>query len=86
MYNYQYYCIFIYCLSVWLFVCLTTNFSWDKDTFIVDTYFESKIVNIFSSISLNIKILGAQKNRLIETVLFECPQHMFWLRNKKINI
>ena len=30
-------------------------------------------------------ILGAQKNRLIETVLLlEYPQHMFWLRNKKI--
>ena len=37
-------------------------------------------------------VLGAQKNRLIETVLlnthniFEYPQHMFWLRNKKINV
>ena len=29
--------------------------------------------------------LGAQKNRLIEAVLFEYPQHMFWLRNKKNN-
>ena len=32
--------------------------------------------------------MGAQKNRLIATVLyrdvsFEYPQHMFWLRNKK---
>ena len=29
-------------------------------------------------------VLGTQKNHLIETVLFEYPQHMFWLRNKKI--
>ena len=28
-------------------------------------------------------VLGAQKNRLIETVLFEYLQHMFWSRNKK---
>ena len=33
---------------------------------------------------------GTQKNRLIKTVLyrddsFECQQHMFWLRTKKIN-
>ena len=37
--------------------------------------------------------MGAQKNRLIETVLlsthngsFEYPQHMFCLRNKKNNV
>ena len=29
-------------------------------------------------------VLGAQKNRLIETVLLS-TQHMFWLRNKKVN-
>ena len=42
-------------------------------------------------------VLGAQKNRLIETILlstqkelshwdssFEYPQHKFWLKNKKI--
>ena len=29
--------------------------------------------------------LGAQKNLLIETILFEYPQQMFWLRNKKIS-
>ena len=28
-------------------------------------------------------VLGAQKNHLIERS-FEYPQHMFWLRNKKI--
>ena len=28
--------------------------------------------------------MGAQKNRLIETVLFEYPQHMFWLRKTKL--
>ena len=27
-------------------------------------------------------VLGAQKNRLNETV-FEYPQHIFWLRNKE---
>ena len=30
-------------------------------------------------------VLGAQKNRLIETVLFANPLYMFWLRNKKNN-
>ena len=32
-------------------------------------------------------VLGALKDCLIETVLsdssFECPEHMFWLKNKK---
>ena len=39
---------------------------------------------IFSYPSVLTYILGAQKNRLNETDLFEYPQHMFWLRNKKI--
>ena len=43
-----------------------------------------RIEIIFLLIDLNM-CLGAQKNRLIETVLFEYPQHMFWLKNKKIN-
>ena len=30
--------------------------------------------------------MHAQKNCLIEMVLFEFPQHTFWLRNKKIII
>ena len=29
-------------------------------------------------------VLGAQKNRLKRDGSFEYPQHMFWLRNKKI--
>ena len=42
------------------------------------------MINIFLPISFYI-VLGAQKNRLIETVnSFEYPQHMFSLRNKKI--
>ena len=39
---------------------------------------------IFSYPSVLTFVLGAQKNRLIETVV-EFPQHMFWLRNKKKN-
>ena len=31
--------------------------------------FECKIINIFLPISFNIYVLGAQKNRLIETVI-----------------
>ena len=48
-----------------------------------NTIFERKSVNIFLPISLNV-CLGAQKNRLIETVLLS-THNMFWLRNKKIN-
>ena len=45
---------------------------------------ERKIENI-SFPSVIAYVLGAQKNRLDETVhYFEYPQHMFWLRNKKI--
>ena len=29
-------------------------------------------------------VLGTQKNRLLENVSFEYPQHRFWLRNKMI--
>ena len=50
---------------------------------------------IFSNLLVLAYVLGAQKNRLIETFgcskepshrdgSFEYPQHMFWLRNKKI--
>ena len=46
--------------------------------------FEGKNVIIFLAIILNI-FWGAQMNRLVETVQFEYPQHVFWLRNKKIN-
>ena len=48
----------------------------------INTSFERNIVNIFLPISLDI-VLGAQKNGLIETVLFEYPQHMFRLGKKK---
>ena len=41
-----------------------------------------KAVNSFLSIILA-SVLGAQKNRLNETVLLS-TQHMFWLRHKKI--
>ena len=41
--------------------------------------------HIFLPISFNI-CFGAQKNRLIETVLLSTySQHMFWLSNKKNN-
>ena len=39
---------------------------------------------MFSYLSVLAYVLGAQKNRLIENSYFEYPQHMFWLRNKKI--
>ena len=44
----------------------------------------SKIVNIFLSISLNIRF-GCSKEPSHRDGSFEYPQHMFWLRNKKIN-
>ena len=47
-------------------------------------------LRLFSYQSVKTSVLGAQKNRLIETEepshrdgSFEHPQHMFWLRNKK---
>ena len=36
---------------------------------LVSKYFQRKIVNIFLPTNFNIHVLGAQKNRLIETVL-----------------
>ena len=51
----------------------------------INTFSERKIVKIFLPISLN-TCFGAQTNRLIETVLFEYPEHMLWLRNEKINV
>ena len=45
----------------------------------------NKLLSIFS-ISITIDThFGVEKNHLnlIETVLFEYPKHIFWLRNKK---
>ena len=39
---------------------------------------------LFSYPSIQTYVLGAQKSRLIETVLFSTP-NIFWLRNKKTN-
>ena len=47
-------------------------------------FFEWYIVNIFLSISLNI-CFGCSKEPSHWDGSFECPQYMFWLRNKKIN-
>ena len=44
--------------------------------------FQRKIVNILLPIILAY-VLGAQKNRLIETVLLS-TLNMFWLKNKKV--
>ena len=44
---------------------------------------ESKTVNIFLSIRLNI-VLGAQEPSHRDGS-FEYPQHLFWLKNKKNN-
>ena len=41
-------------------------------------------LQLFSYPSVATYVGGAQKNRLIETVLLSIRQHMFWLRNKKI--
>ena len=52
--------------------------------YIKNNIFERKIANIFLPIHINI-CFGSSKE-LILTVSFEYPQHMFWLRNKKINV
>ena len=49
----------------------------------MNTFFERKNVNIFLPISLNI-CLGCSKDPSHSDGSFEYPQHMFWLRNKKI--
>ena len=38
-------------------------------------------MQLFSYPAILRYVLGAQKNRLIETGSFEYPQHMFWLSN-----
>ena len=45
---------------------------------------ECKIVNIFLFISFNI-CFGCSKELSHRDDTFEYPQHMFWLRSKKIN-
>ena len=45
--------------------------------------FECKIVNIFLAISFNI-CLGCLKELSDWDGSFEYPQHMFWMRNKKV--
>ena len=57
---------------------LTANIGLDKQKN------EHKIVNIFLPISFNI-CFGCSKKTSHWDSSFEYPQHMFWLRNKKIN-
>ena len=45
----------------------------------------SSNLSCFSYFSTKTYVLGSQKNRLNETVLFEHPNHMFKLMDKKIN-
>ena len=47
--------------------------------------FERNIVNIFLPISFNIGF-GCSKEPSYRDGSFEYPEHMFWLRNKKIYI
>ena len=47
-------------------------------------YFERKIANIFLSIAFNM-CFGCSEEPSHRDGSFEYPQHMFWLRNKKIN-
>ena len=44
----------------------------------------ASFVNIFLSISFNM-CFGCSKEQSHQDGSFEYPQHMFWLRNKKIN-
>ena len=46
--------------------------------------FQRKILNIFLPISFNI-CFGCSKEPSHRDGSFEYPQHMFWLRNKKVN-
>ena len=50
----------------------------------INKIFESKFVNIFLTISLNICFV-CSKEPSHRDGTFEYPQHMFWLKNKKID-
>ena len=54
------------------------------DTGLDKQNFQSKIVNIFLPINFNI-CFGCSKEPSHLDGSFEHPQHMFWLRNKKLN-
>ena len=47
-------------------------------------HFQSKIVNIFWPINLSICLVLKRTVSISMRRFFEFPQHMFWLRNKKI--
>ena len=49
----------------------------------INKKFQRKIVDIFLPINFNI-CFGCSKELSHCDGSFECPQHMFWLRNKKI--
>ena len=49
----------------------------------INKFFQRKIVNIFLPINFSISF-GCSKERSHRDSSFEYPQHMFWLRNKKI--
>ena len=63
-------------------------------TFLIKKLYFSRHKNFFFLFSIKTYVVGTQKNHLNETILFyyeshqdscsEYPQHMFWLRNKKI--
>ena len=50
----------------------------------INKIFEHKFVNIFLTISLNICFV-CSKEPSHRDGSFEYPQHMFWLKNKKMN-
>ena len=51
----------------------------------IKTIFEGKIVNNFLPISFN-RCFGCSKELSHRDGSFEYPQHMYWMRNKKINV
>ena len=73
--------------SLWayadLYLMLNTSSFISSFVMSVSKYFERKIVNIFLPISWNI-CFGCLKEPSHWDGSFEYPQHMFWLRNKKI--
>ena len=61
---------------------ITNDEKWVHTSIIGLTFFESKIVNIFLSVSLNM-CFGCSKELFHLDGSFEYPQHIFWLRIKK---
>ena len=71
------------CITIWQIVKLDWPLNTNKAHVLINKYFQRKIVNIFLTIIFSI-YFGSSKESSHWDGSFEYPQHIFWLRNKKI--